>query len=131
MTESIEHTFNALEWHDAILLKLTVDRTSPGEHDVVLIAVEWPDGTRHDISFLDCYALEAQMNFGVAAPESIRDAHCCMDSPWLYEVRQRWEGLGVALDDLRYFEIITNSTASAIRICARQFQVIPTVRNWS
>lgn len=126
MKETIENTFNALKWHDATLLKLTIDRSSPGEHDGAVMTVEWPDGTRNDVLFSDAYLLEARMNFGVIAPESIRDAQCRIDSPRLHEVRGRWQGLDVALDDLREFEITTSSTASTIRICARQFHVFPT-----
>jgi len=128
MNSNIEQAFNALVWHDAILLRLTVDRSSPGENDEILLDVEWPDGTGQQIRFVDCYLLEAQMNFGVTAPESIREARCSNDSSKLTEVRERWSGLGVALDDLQYFEVCTNSTASMIRICARSFQVLPSVR---
>ncbi|MCB9654801.1 MAG: hypothetical protein H6729_11795 [Deltaproteobacteria bacterium] len=123
MTSTIEQTFNDLAWHDAIILQLTVDRGSPGENDEILLAVEWPDGTQQQIRFVDCYLLEAQMNFGVVAPESIRDARCSNESSKLGEVRQRWESLGVTLGDLQCFEVYTNSTASIIRICARGFQV--------
>lgn len=132
MTATIEQRFNALDWHDAILLQLNVDRNTPGENDEVLLVVEWPDGTRRNVRFSDCYVLEAQMNFGVIAPETIRDAQCCTSSTLLDEVRQRWKGLGVTLDELRHFETRTSSTASAIRICAPQFQVIspiPHTRN--
>jgi hypothetical protein len=124
MTSTIEQTFNALAWHDAVLLQLTVDRGNPGEIDEILLVVKWPDGTQQQIRFVDCYLLEAQMNFGVVAPESIRDAHCSKDSSQLSEVRRRWKGLGVTLDDLKCFEVCTNSTASVIRICAREFQVL-------
>lgn len=125
MTENIEQNFNSLEWHDATLLQLIVDRRQPGENDQVLLSVEWPDGTRQQIIFSECYELEAQMNFGVLAPESIRDARCCLDSAHLEKVLQRWKDIGVGLVGLGCFEISTNSTASAIRICARHFQVVP------
>lgn len=71
----------------------------------------------------ECYALDGQMNFGVIAPESIREARCIADSPKLVEMRQRWMAVGVDLGDLRCFEIITNSTASEIRIYASRFEV--------
>lgn len=128
MTATIEQTFNDLAWHDAVLLQMTVDRGSPGENDEILLAVEWPDGTQQQIRFVDCYLLEAQMNFGVVAPESIRDARCSKESSQLGEVRERWGGLGVTLDDLKCFEVCTNSTASVIRIFARDFQILPSAR---
>jgi hypothetical protein len=124
MTSSIEQTFNALAWHDAVLLHLAVDRGSPGENDEILLVVKWPDGTQQQVRFLDCYLFQAQMNFGVVAPESIRDARCSKDSPQLSEIRKRWKALGVALDNLNCFEVSTNSTASVIRIFARGFQIL-------
>lgn len=125
MTSHIAQTFHDLAWHDATLLLLTVDRRSPGAKDEALLAVEWPDGSQQQIRFVDCYLLEARMNFGVVATESILDARCSDDSAQLAEARRRWEGLGVTLDDLKCFEVFTNSTASVIRILARDFLVLP------
>lgn len=124
MTDKIEQAFDAIEWHDAVLLNVIIDRKSPGERDDVLISIQWQDGERRDIRFSDCYAFDAQMNFGVTAPESIRAARCTADSPELAEIRQRWIALGVALEDLLCFEITTNSTASMIRVFSRRFEVI-------
>jgi hypothetical protein len=123
MTERNDEAFAALEWHDAVLLSLNIDRSTPGERDEVALLVEWPDGRKQKVRFTDCYAFDAQMNFGVTAPESIRAARCIADAPKLAELRQRWTALGVELGDLRCFEIITNSTASEIRIFAKRFEV--------
>jgi hypothetical protein len=123
MTERIDEAFAELEWHDAVLLSLNIDRRTPGDRDEVTLLVEWPDGRKQKVRFTDCYAFDAQMNFGVTAPESIRAACCIADAPKLAEVRQRWTALGVDLGDLRCFEITTNSTASEIRIFAKRFEV--------
>jgi len=123
MTERIEKAFEAMEWHDAVLLSLNLDRRAPGKRDEVALIVEWPDGRKQRVCFTDCYALEAQMNFGVIAPESIRAAHCIADSPKLAEIRRRWAVLGVALESLRCFEFSTNSTASRICIYAKRYEV--------
>lgn len=125
MTEKIDEAFEALEWHDAVLLSLNIDRRIPGECDEVVLLVEWPDGRKQKIRFTDCYALDAQMNFGVMAPESIRAARCIADAPKLADMRQRWKALGIELEDLRCFEITTNSTASEIRVYAKRFEVAP------
>ena len=123
MTKNIKQTFDDLEWHDALLLSISIDRQNPGERDEVTLLVAWSDGRKDKVHFRECYALDAQMNFGVVAPESIRAAHCVSESSRLVEMRERWRGLGVDLADLCCFEITTNSTASVIRIFARHFNV--------
>lgn len=123
MTEKIEQAFEAMEWHDAVLLSLNIDRRSPGERDEVVLAVEWLDGRKQKVRFTDCYALDAQMNFGVVAPESIRAARCIADAPKLAEMRRRWMTLGVDLGDIRCFEFTTNATASEIRIYSKRYEV--------
>ncbi|MBZ4421418.1 hypothetical protein [Myxococcus sp. RHSTA-1-4] len=123
MTETIDEAFGALEWHDALLLSLNIDRRTPGERDEVVLLVEWPDGRKQKVRFMDCYALDSQMNFGVVAPESIRTARCLADTPKLADMRHRWRALGIELEDLRCFEFTTNSTASEVRVYARRFEV--------
>jgi hypothetical protein len=123
MTEEMEQAFEAMEWHDSVLLSLNIDRRTPGKRDEVVLVVEWLDGRKQKVSFTDCYALDAQMNFGVIAPESIRAARCIAASPKLAEMRQRWAALGVDLESLRCFEITTNSTASEICIYAKRYEV--------
>ena len=53
--------FNALPWHDSILLEVSIDRRDPGNRDEVTMLVEWPDGARDSLTFYDCYQLEASM----------------------------------------------------------------------
>jgi hypothetical protein len=123
MMETIDEAFVDLEWHDAVLLSLNIDRRAAGERDEVALLVEWPDGREQTVRFIDCYAFDAQMNFGVIAPESIRAARCTADAPKLAQMRGVWTRLGVDLGDLRCFELTTNSTASEIRIFARRFEL--------
>lgn len=123
MTQEAEQAFDAMEWHDAVLLSLNIDRRNPGKRDDVVLIVEWLDGRKRRVCFKDCYALDAEMNFGVIAPESIRGARCIAASPKLAEMRQRWATLGVDLESLRCFEMTTNSTASDIRIYAKRYEV--------
>jgi hypothetical protein len=123
MTEMIQKAFEALEWHDAVLLSVSIDRRSPGECDEVVLTVQWANEQEQKVRFIDCYALDAQMNFGVAAPESIRAARCILESPKLADMRQRWAAVGVDLQDVCCFEITTNSTASVIRVFARRIEV--------
>lgn len=119
MTQS----FDELPWHDAELRGLSVDRRQPGIVDQVNLSVCWPDGTENEILFHDCYALFAEMNFGVIAPEAILAARVSHDDPGSTEVRARWQPLGTRLDDLVCFEIETSSTASKLRIYAKSFEL--------
>lgn len=116
-------TFEELDWHDAVLLSLSVDRGNPGRRDEVLLIVEWPNGVRQNVRFTGCYAFDAQMSFGVIAPESVRSARCISCSPKLDEIRHRWAALGVDLGNLLCFEITTNSTASVIRVFGQECEV--------
>ncbi len=122
MTDRVEQKFDALEWHDAVVLNLEVPRHAPGDRDEVVLLVEWLDGRQQRVRFSDCYALDAQMNFGMTAPESIRSARCVDHSQQLSAVRQRWADLGVDLGGLRCFEFTMNSTASIVRIFALEFE---------
>lgn len=123
MTEKILRAFEGLEWHDAALLSLHIDRQTPGERDDVVLLIKWPDGRMQTVRFTDCYFLDVQMNFGVIAEESILSARCVAHSEKLAAFRSDWTRMGVDLHDLLCFEITTNSTASVIRVYAMQFEV--------
>src|SRR3954449_11598353 len=105
----------------ATILSITIDRSSPGERDEVILKLQWPSGEEATICFKDCYALEANMNFGIIAAEAILSAECIRDSARLADIRKKWAALGVPLDDLKCFQLETSSTASTIRIFARAF----------
>jgi hypothetical protein len=114
----METEFSQLPWHDAELLNIEIDRRNPGERDQVVVNVRWPNDEQSELVFSDCYELEAKMNFGVIAPESILDASLIDDSQELAEVRRKWAQAGVDLVELKCFEIKTNSTSSLLRIYA-------------
>jgi hypothetical protein len=118
--------FNDLEWHDADLQFLFIERQNPGERDIVKIRVIWPDIQSHisTIEFYDCYALTANMNFGIVACESILKAECFYNSEELDSIRGRWSKVGVDLSALKCFKISTNSTNSTISIFSLGFRVI-------
>jgi hypothetical protein len=110
--------FNEMTWHDAELLNIGIDRSNPGENDQVIIDICWQNGEKSKLVFDDCYELEAKMNFGVIAPESILQAVSVNESQKLTEIRKKWTQVGVDLEHLRCFEIQTNTTSSVIRIYA-------------
>jgi hypothetical protein len=115
--------FSELAWHDAELLDIEIDRRNPGENDQIIIHVAWPNGEQNSLVFSDCFGLEAKMNFGVVAPESIFDASVMKESQELAEIRKKWDQIGVGLEKLKCFEIKTNSTASLLRIYALGFSL--------
>lgn len=116
-------SFDELPWHDAELRALSVDRSEPGIADQVSLLVAWPDGSESEVLFLDCYAMTAEMNFGVVACEAISSARISRDASTLVGLQSRWAALGVSLDDLLCFEVETASTASRLRIYAKSFEV--------
>lgn len=119
MTVSTKQTFEEVEWHDAEILSVSIDRREPGQRDEVALLVRLSDDRTREIRFRECYAFEAQMNFGVVAAESIGRAGCVQQSPRLAEIVQLWKSLGVDLGNLKCYEFTTNSTASIIRVFAR------------
>jgi hypothetical protein len=116
--------FDSLPWHDAELLELSIDRRRPGARDEILLRVAWPDGQESRLLFRDCYAMRAEMNFGVIAEERIATASLIEDDPHLVSIRDRWRPLGVSLDMLCCYRIETSSTCSVIRIYAKHFEVM-------
>jgi len=116
-------TFNDMSWHDAELLGINIDRKDPGENDQVIVDVCWPNGEKNRLVFSDCYGLEAKMNFGIVAPESILDASSLKESQELGEIRKKWGKIGVDLKQLQCFEIRTNSTSSILRIYALSYSL--------
>ncbi|PRP90802.1 hypothetical protein ENSA5_61220 [Enhygromyxa salina] len=123
MIQNDKTAFDELPWHDSTLLSVEIDRARPGERDEVVIRVEWPDESRQLVRFRECYAATMELNFGVAAPESILEANSSTEGAELLAVREKWAPLGVDLSGLMCFEVITNSTASRMRVYALGFEV--------
>ncbi len=117
--------FNDLHWHDANLQSINIDRRNPGEQDIVQLLIDWPDDKGSStIEFYDCYALVANMNFGIVACESILSGECLTDSEELSLIRKQWSEVGVNLEELKCYKIITNSTNSVINVFSIGFQII-------
>lgn len=116
--------FNSLPWHDAELMELLVDRRNAGERDEVLLRVVWPKGDEASLVFRNCYAMTADMYFGIIAAERIDCASIIKDDPGLTSIRERWKPLGVSLESLCCYRIQMSSTGSEIIIYATQFEVV-------
>jgi hypothetical protein len=121
---AVTESFDDLPWHDAELLEISIDRRSPGVRDQVRLQVAWPDRNTATLVFRNCYAMLANMNFGIVADERILNASQVDDDAELIALRQRWGSLGVSLDMMRCYRLETSSTASVIRIYAMQFETL-------
>jgi hypothetical protein len=109
-------SFNELPWHDAILLELRIDRRRAGHADDVVLTMLWPDGRRSRIRFVGCYGLDAKMNFGIVAAETVRSAVEQQDSEELRALRAKWKALGGDLSKLSSFSLEMNSTGSLVTV---------------
>lgn len=118
---SMDANFNSLPWHDAELLSINIDRSNAGNSDTVALSIKWPDGNKSNIIFNDCYLLDARMNFGIIAEESILEAMCLNENDQILEIKSRWQSLGVELNSICCYRIITNSTNSQIEIYALSY----------
>src|ERR1700722_16227464 len=110
--------FNQFPWHDAVLLKIVIDRS---QEENVRIFVRWPEDAETMstcIEFKDCYALQANMNYGMVPPDSIMHAECILDSLEIDTIKKTWGEMGFDLSGLRCYYINTNSTNSVIKAFA-------------
>lgn len=120
----MNNNFNELSWHDANITSILIDRSMPGEQDVIKFLIDWPDTDINSyIEFHDCYALSANMNFGIIACESILQAECFINSEELDQIRKEWSKIGVNLNELKCYRITTNSTNSVFNIFSLGFRI--------
>lgn len=115
--------FNNLEWHDAEILDLYINRKKPGIVDEVTFTIIWPNEHKTLLIFKDCYKLDIEMNFAIITPENILNAYMSRDKKELFDIRELWKNYNINLEQLKYYEIETNSTNSLIKICAMDFQI--------
>lgn len=114
-----------LQWHDALLLGLTIDRSNPGHVDTIELSIGWGDGKRSTALFSDCYAMQSKMNFGVVAQETIRSLIVSDEGADLSAIKEAFKRIGVAIPNLKCSTLETNSTASVIKIFALALEIIP------
>ena len=112
-----------MPWHDAALLELSLDRRDPGEGDEVRLRVAWPHGEEAALLFRGCYAMTADMNFGIIAAESIASATLVNDDSNLPSLRERWSRLGVPLEVLSCYRFDMSSTGSVVLVYATDFKI--------
>lgn len=114
--------FNDLEWHDAIIEYIHLDRHTSSKKSTVELSITWPDRRTSKMEFFKCYELSINMNMGIHALESILHADCLTESPQLTAIYNTWKEYGVNLN-LNHYIINTNSTNSLIQIYAEGFNL--------
>lgn len=116
--------FDLLPWHDAELKEIIINRERA---DVVKIIVEWPEYERlicSIIEFYGCYGFQADMHFGFRSPDSILDANIVAKSNELTILRSNWKKMGVNLDHIHQYQIVTNTTNSTINVFCSGFRLL-------
>ena len=65
--------FYDLEWHDAAILKIVVDRRYPESHNQIRLDVQWPDSdnTFSSIYFVDFIDFKVDLCGGIICDETI------------------------------------------------------------
>jgi len=116
--------FNELEWHDAELIDVYIDRSMAGNNDIVKLTIKQTNDIKVIVVFTDCFALNLNMNFGIIVSENILDANILTESKQLSNIRNVWGKLGVNLEKIKCFEIETNSTNSLIQIFALNYEIV-------
>jgi len=119
------NSFDELPWHYATLVDVLIDRRVPGHDDRIVLAIDWPGGSRESIEFHECWMFDAYMDFGIIVPEHVRSASALDSDDGLERLRQTWSKSGVQMPRLKCFKIEMNSTASVLRITLRDSQFEP------
>ena len=124
MEKIILYNFCEIDWHDAIIEKIMIDRNNPGINDSIVIFIICADNTKRNLRFNNVYWADLNMNFGVVASESIVKAISKgRDCIYVKDLYAKWKGM-INDVDLNYYEIETNSTGSIIKIIAKEVLII-------
>ncbi len=114
--------FDNFEWHDAVIKNIVIDRAKPGINDTIIFDILWYDNSFSKLIFTDVYFANLNLNFGIVADECIDCAYVINDIDTdLERILINWKGFFP--NDLNCFIIKTISTASTIKIIAKNFVV--------
>jgi len=116
--------FSSLDWHDAIIKKIEIDRVKPGIVDEVKFLIRWSNGTTNRLIFKDVYWAIFNLNFGVIADECIMDGNYIeINDPDYVKLKTKWMNLYSGIDAVVGYQITTTSTGSTMRIFAKTFEL--------
>lgn len=113
----IDMNFKDIEWHDQVLLNIHIDRTNPGEKDIIEFEILL-EARKIKVLFKEVYYSQFNLNFGVIADEPIRYAVINDTDTLLAGIKDKWSKLDANIDELKCFEFNLNSTNSGIKIYA-------------
>jgi len=118
--------FNDLEWHDARLENISIDRSNSDKVnnvDTIELVIRWPSQNKNIIIFENVYQANLNLNFGVVAEDSIYTARVKEESKEAELIKEKWIELYKGIENLICFEIVTNTTNSVIQIFAMSFSI--------
>jgi len=126
--------FYDLEWHDATILKIVVDRSYPESHNQIRLDVQWPDSenTFSSIYFVDFIDFKVDLCGGIICDETIMCASIeeitrkTTDSRFKYEYDEIIRSTGEKIthhsnEKIYKYEIETATTNGLITIVAKGF----------
>lgn len=122
--------FQDLPWHDAQLRNVNVNRS---DEDIIELLISWQESDSStvdepkeifvSIEFNDCYRLCADMNFGIIPPDHILEANEITKSNEIDTLIAKWKCVGVNIENLTCYQVITNSTNSKIEIYCLGYKI--------
>lgn len=115
--------FDEYYWHDSEIRNIVIDRSQPGEQDTILFEINWVDSGEGKLIFENVYWAKLNMNFGIAASESIDFAFATTDDDSdLVNLYKIWNG---KINDIKLtcYVIKTLSTGSEMKIIAKTFKM--------
>lgn len=121
----VNKTFDLYPWHDAELVSINIDRSSPGRTDRICLVMNWSH-PKKKVVFDDVYRAMFYMNFGVITGEHGEPIYSASEkSSGDEEVSRLYEDWKHRIDDIPLFcyEIIGASTNSKVSIISKGFHL--------
>ena len=110
----------ALEWHDAVIKSISMDRENPGHVDEICFQIQWPSEEESSLVFKDVYYAKLDLNFGIIAEETIFSFQMLDEQDEnMIRLKDKWRKIYNEIDQVYGFEIKTNSTNSTIQVFAK------------
>lgn len=111
-------------WHDTQIKNIEIDRSNPGNNDVVSFELSWADESSGKLIFEGVYWARLNLNFGIIASECIDAAFVaeCNDED-LINLYKLWRPI-IGEINLNCYVIKIISTGSEIKIIAKGFKMI-------
>ena len=121
--------FYDLEWHDATISRMVVNKEKMDENGVFDIYVRWPNLEHSIVRFTDVHLLKLAMWMGVSDPSTISGANLVNvdedeDVKSVYEYWKSMGGFKLSERTLSGVEIETFSTKEVIKIVAQNMELI-------